>query len=1748
MATGASTNAGVNDGWENVPSAGPADDGWENVQDVPRETQSTAIDYAAASRHLAEHPPGVPKAPLPHLLEGPYIPPVAAFGPGQYVPVPSAEANASKDVWDPTGAAENLYGGGKRIVQEPTLRGKASGLHQAIGGAFEAGKPLMLGAAAAAPIRTGLSLAAGIGGQMGTEAGAEKLGVPKPYAQLLGDAAGVGVGALAHTVTGKFGGKSGESEGNSSGEPPGPPAPPPPDQVDRVSPSTPNPPTAAKPTAPESPETMALQLQQLTAGHRKVVMFPGGQGQPVKLPPGIAIANDKLGNTYAYRPDLISRSQIKGAARNNKLSTILGSSEAGMGAPDKTELQGPLFTVRGETPEGTETQTTAADAASLPGAIDATHRVTPANGNVSVGTPESALAERQGLLEPTGAGWENVDPSRTPVPAGRPPLPNTETIPPLDEPLPNGPNPVPEPVATLNGPNNEGPKGVVSTVRTPNQTKAQVQYRISEADDLRTSFEPGSDPRYQPRNTDRAGSRQRIEQRKGDMDPEAMGASRMAGDGAPITWNGNVITRNHGLQALKEIYKEGWSRGPEYKQFAVENAGLAGRTPEEVAAMRNPILHRELVGDWTPEQLQRFAEEANASAVARMSDAETAELLAKRLTGAAMDAFEPNEDGVPNPEFVRGLIQGLPAEEQAQFFDKNGELSQAGARIARNAVFAKAYPNRSAIERMSESTDSRVKNITNGMLAAANDVARVQEGIARGDLHNLGMASEIGDAAAVLDNLRSTRRSVEDWLNQGALEGRDPLMEQLVSMFAEESRRPKVIADTLRNYAKAVEDVGNPNQESMFGPTEPPSKLELLRESYERAVKTAGEAASKRNAGKPALAGPDAGNQAKGGGADSAGNPGGPGVVLGSGLGGLQPAIDVAGKAFAQFGREEVIPKVAGFFEGAKKTVQGIVGLLDPRRGVPTKTLDTVYKMQGGRAAAEYLLGQKLNQWADYFDKASIPQLTDMIDRMKTGQRQADPVLQQVADFLRQTDDSIYQEVQRFKPGINYLENHFRVLWKELPQSGLLPPPAKGFAGVFRRPLEGGKGFLKQHTLDTMSEGIARGGVPYTYNPLKMFAAHYADSMKFITANRLWEQFKQAGVAKFVKTIGGEVPEGYVKLDDRIAQVYFKADAGLVKAGEYYVEQNAARVMNNMLSRDLIRSQPIGQALLAVKNATTAVELSLSPFHAIFEGNEAIGSQIGIGLRQMWNVGVRQGNARAIGQGLASMVTSPKAAVSAARLGSQAKKAFGNFQAFSATPEGQAWLRKNPNARADVQAFFDGGGKIGMHEDYKIQAVNGFKEYWNSADAQNPGHYISAAVRSIPALNQAIMSPLFEHYIPNLKLGFFLKEFELAKQEYGPRLRSGEMTDTQLARQVVDSVENRFGEMNFDNLYWNRTFKTAAQMMFRSVTWKLGNVRAEVGAVTGEFNEIRRAISRGELPMLHPNTAWLLGMTTWTAILGGVIHTIATGHAPQQLKDYVYPVIDRASGIRASIPTYWRDNIHAFHSPGGYIKSSLSGEIGRVADIWQNKDFYGNEVYNADDPVYRQMGDVLGHMVPVPFSMQSKTQATAQGGSEATKVAGYLGFTKAPKYIEQTRAQQLAYELGQKHREVGGRTRQAGERSQAMSGIRQIYKRHGNPAEQIKEAEAKGQITARDVPKLRQQATKPPLDAAIRGLTAMEMLQVFDKASPDERKEINRQVRARVFSARSKPYEWTPQGRVMAQKYFGLKPPKGDLSAPTAIQ
>ena len=154
-------------------------------------------------------------------------------------------------------------------------------------------------------------------------------------------------------------------------------------------------PTAETPTVPERPETIETQVQQVAGGQRRVAMVPVGTSMPRRVPRGLStIRVPKVGN-FIFDRGKITGSEIRRAVKQDRLTEVLGAAEGGMGAPDKTELQGPVEAVVGKTPEGVTTQGTLTDEANLPQAIEQTEKVTPPEGDVQVVPPEQEIAARQ---------------------------------------------------------------------------------------------------------------------------------------------------------------------------------------------------------------------------------------------------------------------------------------------------------------------------------------------------------------------------------------------------------------------------------------------------------------------------------------------------------------------------------------------------------------------------------------------------------------------------------------------------------------------------------------------------------------------------------------------------------------------------------------------------------------------------------------------------------------------------------------------------------------------------------------------------------------------------------------------------------------------------------------------------------------------------------------------------------------------------------------------------------------------------------------------------------------------------------------------------------------------------------------------------------------------------------------------------------------------------------------------------------
>jgi hypothetical protein len=838
----------------------------------------------------------------------------------------------------------------------------------------------------------------------------------------------------------------------------------------------------------------------------------------------------------------------------------------------------------------------------------------------------------------------------------------------------------------------------------------------------------------------------------------------------------------------------------------------------------------------------------------------------------------------------------------------------------------------------------------------------------------------------------------------------------------------------------------------------------------------------------------------------------GDGVTLRSSLFGVDILAKFMADTGVKFYEKDIQPSLEKLGPTATKAGRQVTDILYPRVGANEDALDSLMKAKGDREEHRVML-ENIDKGLDkFFDKMPLEAQIAFMDRAKLGVSQLGKdaaqtqKLDEIRALMEHLNDESTKRLLQYKPSMALREHYYGMIWKTIPDATGKHAAANaaraknGFTGQGKRPFEGAKNFMKQSTLENITEGINMGGEPITHNPWKMFRLVEAQKMQYITAQDHWKRLKELGLRKFVRH-GERAPEGWKPLDDRIAKRFFPASSGegMVHAGDWYLEASAARLLNNYLSRDLIRENAIGNFLMLAKNLSTGLELSLSPFHLLFESLEAMGSQLGLGVQRFWNTGVREGSASEAAKGLGDAAGFMAAPFLIARSGGSMMKMIQSPQDFANTKRGLAFLKKYPNAPALLGDLYDGGLTWGMNEDYRTDPIKSLRE------SAKEGNYVGTVLRALPALNQTIMHPLFGVLIPRLKWGLALAQLSQQYAEEADALANGNTTREKIARQVVDTVENRLGELNFSNLFWNNTFKSIMQFIFRSVTWKLGNWRglgtalgpeakaAFVDPLKAMYEDVRGGKkthqTKDYIPRMGPNQAWLFGMVAMTTMLGTIFAKLVSGKYPWEhakedahagysapgawLLEAIHPRTGKLNKItgkpeRVSLPTGLKDFEHAAHDPKQYVNSSLSSTVGRFVDISENRDFFGNYVYDPNASYYKKAAEIFAYAVPKPIGLENwnsefgsqdiESKAMRFAGFNASSSQGLDNSPAEQRMVDKAKAAHTPEtpEQVQAYRERNNNAKPT------MAQMRSIIK-HGNKEHIQSQFEKLGYADARDI-------------------------------------------------------------------------------------
>lgn len=659
-----------------------------------------------------------------------------------------------------------------------------------------------------------------------------------------------------------------------------------------------------------------------------------------------------------------------------------------------------------------------------------------------------------------------------------------------------------------------------------------------------------------------------------------------------------------------------------------------------------------------------------------------------------------------------------------------------------------------------------------------------------------------------------------------------------------------------------------------------------------------------------------------------------------------------------------------------------VKGGLSPSSASPEaqRTADLVREANAETANQGALESFKQKEYTKFFDKLSDD---DNIANISSYERTGafDKAPKGYSEMYKDTTDrshAVLAEVYG-EDRVGYVENYVRRQY----DFGSKADEKKGVSILTNKikSLSASKSNLKSRTLDMpLADALSTmkaAGIkvkPITANPETLRQWTVENARRAATYADTWQRLKDAKLITFLKP-GERIPEGLVKLNDRVSEVMFPSDKGLVKAGQYFADKNVSRVLNNVVSRGLENS-PTYRGIRSVSNSLNQFQLSLSAFHLTGTAINAGISDVALGLRDL-ATGNLDG-ATKIARGLVPGASVVRDVMAGNRLI-------------------QGLKNGNPIAAEFLKEKFNpAGGRLGVDQRYINNAYTKMRDAFKEGTVVGG---IKGTVRIPQMLLEATSHPLMSYAIPRAKIGAFMDLAESITR------RMPDATPEELKRAYADawdSIDNRFGQLVYDNLFWNKAGRDLTMVATRSVGWNLGTLRELGGGVADAAK-----VAKGK--PVTDRTMYAIVLPLYAGLIGALYMYAHTGKRPRTLKDYFYPqngLTDKnGNPDRTSLPTYMKDIYAYSQNPLGTVEDKAAPWLSMAFELAQNRDYYGDMIRNTGDPVGTQLAQVGSYMLNEvsPFSIsQAMKTFNETGGLNEQSAENFFGFTKAPASVSQS--------------------------------------------------------------------------------------------------------------------------------------------------
>jgi len=697
--------------------------------------------------------------------------------------------------------------------------------------------------------------------------------------------------------------------------------------------------------------------------------------------------------------------------------------------------------------------------------------------------------------------------------------------------------------------------------------------------------------------------------------------------------------------------------------------------------------------------------------------------------------------------------------------------------------------------------------------------------------------------------------------------------------------------------------------------------------------------------------------------------------------------------------------------------------------GLAAKTISAITQKRAELNQENRIKDEAAKKPMDFWNKEKYNNKVHFIIAMENPKKydlKQFPQYQKFMDSYKVRMNQVYDILNSYKD-LPYLEDFFPHFW-EKPKD-----IEKFFSNSYggKNPLEGNKAFLKERFFADIEAGIKAGYRLVTDNPEEIVRLAEMNALKFKMGNDLFNICKEEGWTKYVKA-GEKAPEGYSLVKDPIFQrmsVFGKKvseedvamaaeegkgiqpEAGL-SMGAYYLPNEVAKIFNNDLSKGLSGVpivKDIHKAITNFNNLKNSFQLGLSGFHGV-------GTSINAGIVS-WSIGkgkILTGNPKNIVEGAKMMAEGFTILPTVIKDYSNYKKVIGDYLGGKASVEVERLIMANMNPMSEKK--------------WSINAEYNLKKSLYKLRGGDLKYGFNAAFHLATLPIELAAKPIMEYHVPRVKTMAYLKivENELALR---PGLTNEEIQ--LVCQRASASVDDLFGMVNYDNLFWDKTIKDLGFMSVRSLGWTGGTIRAIGGGVIDIPESIIRT-TKGQGPTFRTN--YLTGLITTTGLWGGMLYYMFNGKSPDKLQDYyIIPTgLKNPDGTELSIslPSYMKD-------AASYTKDVLDAKYGRTlskkaspfiseaTELLYNQDFFKQPIYDEEDEFWKKGKDILDYEFKslAPFGFR-KQPGPDQPFFSTQSMLAKIGLTKAPSEftrteLEETINEQFLKEFDKSRRAAG---------------------------------------------------------------------------------------------------------------------------------